>query len=386
MDKMYLKKFILSYNDICKLLNEFCNNPKYEHRLKKEPTLCYSSFGYPLNSYNIGTGTKHVVILSNTHGCEIVTSLFVLEFILTIILSDNLYYYFSKKYTFHFIPLLNPEGFIISSSQVYFNLKNLNNYEIEEISQKYLNAYNLDDKIALKNVKKEKLYKNILKTSCNLIDNTSMIKCVNNILINCNLDSRILPVWSANGLGYDPNSNSLHKFCEMKFLRSKWKCSKLRYNDIPVTIPSPMSYPGSKPLDNCCPENVFLYKYLTNLYFNLPKCNSKLIAIFSYHSTGGEIYGYPDKCISSKDNIKLHNLAMDTYSNETGYIKIDEELKYGVMDYYRAYFENVVSLTIELSKLNGNPIGPFSNLNEIFNEFCSNKKAILKTIESISKI
>lgn len=53
------------------------------------------------------------------------------------------------------------------------------------------------------------------------------------------------------------------------------------------------------------------------------------------------------------------------------------------MDYYRAYFENVVSLTIELSKLNGNPIGPFSDLDSLFNEFSNNKKAILKTIENL---
>lgn len=383
MDKIYLKKFILSYNDICNLLNEFCNNKKYECRLKKEPTLYYSHFGYPFNSYSIGTGSKHVVILANTHGCEIITSLFVLEFILTLILNDNVYYYFSKQYTFHFIPLLNPEGFIISSSQVYFNLKDLSQDEIQKISKMYLEAYNMDDKIASKNVKKAKLYKSILRTSCTLIENKNMIRSVNNILKNCNLNSKILPVWAANALGFDPNSNSLHKFCEMKSLRNDWKFSKLRYNDIPVTIPSPMSYPGRKPLDPCCPENVFLYKYLTNLFLGLPKYNSKLIAIFSYHSTGGEIYGYPDKCISSKNNIKLHDLAMDIYSSETGYTKIDEKLKYGVMDYYRAYFENVVSLTIELSKLNGNPIGPFSDLDSLFNEFSNNKKAILKTIENL---
>ena len=92
-----------------------------------------------------------------------------------------------------------------------------------------------------------------------------------------------------------------------------------------------------------------------------------------------------DKIIDrvSKNNIKLHDLAMDIYSSETGYTKIEEELKYGVMDYYRAYFENVVSLTIELSKLNGNPIGPFSDLDSLFNEFSNNKKAILKAIENL---
>ena len=116
-------------------------------------TNCYTTFNYPLNSYSLGKGKKHVLIISNTHGCEIVTPLFVLEFILTILLNDSLYNYLSKKYTFHFIPLLNPEGYIISSSQVYFNLKDLSYNEVEDISKTYLNAYNLDDKLAKINKK-----------------------------------------------------------------------------------------------------------------------------------------------------------------------------------------------------------------------------------------
>ena len=383
MDKIYLKKVILSYNDICNLLNNICNDEKYENRLKKEITTCYTTFNYPLNSYSLGKGRKHVLIISNTHGCEIVTPLFVLEFILTIILNDNLYSYLSQKYTFHFIPLLNPDGYIISSSQVYFNLKDLSCKEIEDISKTYLDAYNLDDKLAKENKKYEKLYKSVLRTSCNLIKNNNMIYSVNRILKNCNLDSKVLPIWSANGIGVDPNSNSIHRFCEMNILRNKWKYSRLRYNDIPVTCPSPMSYPGQKSLGKDSPENVFLYKYITNLYFNLPKQNEKLIAIFSYHSTGGEIYGYPDKCISSKENIQLHNKAMKIYSDITGYTPIDEDLKYGVMDFYRAYLNNTVSLTIELSKLNANPIGPFAKLDSLFEEFNNNKRAILSVIENI---
>ena len=144
MDKIYLKKVILSYNDICNLLNNICNDEKYENRLKKEITTCYTTFNYPLNSYSLGKGRKHVLIISNTHGCEIVTPLFVLEFILTIILNDNLYNYLSQKYTFHFIPLLNPDGYIISSSQVYFNLKEfhfLDHWKTIEVFKKQLLMY-----------------------------------------------------------------------------------------------------------------------------------------------------------------------------------------------------------------------------------------------------
>lgn len=383
MNEIYLNKIILSYNDICNLLNELCTNKNYKKRLRKELITFYTTFKYQINSYTLGNGKKHVVIFSNTHGCEIITSLFSLEFILTLILDDKLYNYFSKEYTFHFICILNPEGFIISSSQVYYNLKDLNNNEIEEFSKLYLEAYNLDDKIAMKNFKQEKLYKSVLKTSCDLINNNKMKQSINNILKNCNLNSTILPVWSANSMGIDPNSNSIHKFYEIVNLRKIWCYSKLRYNDIPVTIPSPMSYPGKKVFDKCCPENIFLYKYLTGLYFNLPIYDSKLIAVFSFHSTGGEIYGYPDKNITSSKNISLHKKAVNIYSNITGYTPINEDLKYGVMDFYRSYLENTVSLTIELSKLNGNPIGPLANIDNLFNEFIKNKKAIFDVITNI---
>ena len=111
--------------------------------------------------------------------------------------------------------------------------------------------------------------------------------------------------------------------------------------------------------------------------------DSKLIAVFSFHSTGGEIYGYPDKNITSSKNISLHKKAVNIYSNITGYTPINEDLKYGVMDFYRSYLENTVSLTIELSKLNGNPIGPLANIDNLFNEFIKNKKAIFDVITNI---
>lgn len=382
-NNIYLEKIVLSYQDVSLLLYELCNKKKYNYRLKKETVTHFSTFGYPITSYHLGSGKKHVILLATTHGCEIITTLFILEFILTLVLDDELYKEVSNEITFHFIPILNIEGYIISSSQVVQNLNKLSYSEIETISRKYLNAYNLDDMLAGENKIYEKTYKNILKTSCSYIPNNNLIKSVNRILKNCNLDSRVLPVWSANGLGIDPNSNSIHKFKEMVALRKSWKYAKLRYNDIPVTKPSPMSYPGLKPLSIDCPENIFLYQYITDLYTTLPKSNEKLISIFSFHSTGGLIFGYPDKCIASNKNVLLHNKAVDIYSSITNYTKIDEDLKFGVMDFYRAYLENVVSLTIELSKLNANPIGPFADINKLFKEFNNNKKAILTVIQNI---
>ena len=70
----------------------------------------------------------------------------------------------------------------------------------------------------------------------------------------------------------------------------------------------------------------------------------------------------------------------------TGYTKINEKLKYGVMDFYRVALDNVCSLTIELSKVNANPIGYLSNIDNFKDEIIANKKALIKTIDKVSNI
>ena len=72
---------------------------------------------------------------------------------------------------------------------------------------------------------------------------------------------------------------------------------------------------------------------------------------------------------------------MNIYSNITDYKIINEKLKYGVMDYYRMCLDNTICLTIELSKFNGNPIGPYSNLIKFKEDIKKNKEAIIETIK-----
>lgn len=196
------------------------------------------------------------------------------------------------------------------------------------------------------------------------------------------MSENILPIWASNGLGIDQNSNSIHKFENIKELRNNQKCAVKRYNIIPVTKPSPMSYPGEFTFDRSV-ENLSLYRFINKI-----ESNQSLDYIFSFHSSGGEIYGYPEK--KYDENEELYNKKiikykekMQIYSDITGYKIIDEKLKYGVMDYYRMYLDNTICLTIELSKLNGNPIGPYSNLEYFKEDIIKNKKAVIKAIENL---
>lgn len=377
MNKIFLKSYIFSYNGVCNYLNILYKNNK--ERIEK---ICIgkTSFGYDIDCYKIGKGKKHVLLFALTHGSEIVTTYFLLEFMTTLLKEASLKEIL-EKYTFHLIPILNVEGFIISSSVVSKNFLGKTLEEIESLSKRYLNIYNKDDENVKNGCHIFKNFYNVLDTSIFDISNFRLRESVGKIIKKCGLDSRVMTIWAANGCGVDPNSNSIHCFKEIKRLRRKQKVANLRYNDIPVTIPSPMSYPGECTFGNC-PENFYLYLYIKKLCrMNSLKIEDKFVAIFSYHSTGGQIYGLPNINFLSKEKLLLYRRGMDIYSKITGYEIMEDKYKFGVMDYYRECLDNVLSLTIELSKLNANPIGPFSNIELLNDEIIENKNAIIATLD-----
>lgn len=374
--KIHLKEYILSYEKVCNILNNLCD--KYNDKIEK---ICIgkTNFNYNINCYKIGSGKKDVLLIGATHSNEIVTTYFILEFMITLL---NEYYDLCDiliNYTFYFIPILNIDGYIITTSNIITNFKTFSKEEIESLARKYLSVYNNDDKIASTGIKKQKQFYNILKADLENIKDLNLRESVRCILNNTNLDESVLNVWSANGLGIDQNSNSIHRFCEMKALRRKQKYANLRYNDIPVTIESPMSFPGCFTFDRS-PENFYLYNYIMYLY---GRCNQKLIAIFSYHSTGGMLFSLPEKCCLSGKQMQKYIELFNLYSKITGYTIMEDEQKYGVMDYYRCALKDVYTFTVELSKLNANPIGPFANISDLEKEVNNNKEAVIKVIEQI---
>ena len=370
--KVFLKEYILSYEKIFALLNNLCNI--YYDKICTE-CIGKTNFDYSIKCYKIGCGNKQVLIIGATHSNEIVTTYFVLDFMINLLEEYEVLSSILKEYTFNFIPILNVDGYIITSSNIVTNFKRFTKEEIEKLSKKYLDVYNNDDKIASKNIKQEKAFYNVLKASIYNIKDIFLRKSVDNILKCSDLSEKVLSIWSSNGLGIDQNSNSIHKFCEIKQLRKKQKFANLRYNDIPVTVESPMSFPGCYTFDRS-PENYSLYKFIQ-------KHNKNLIAIFSYHSTGGMLFSLPEKgCISDtqfKNYIKLFNI----YSKVTGYEIMKDENKFGVMDYYRCCLKDIYTFTVELSKLNANPIGPFADIDSLEKEIIDNKNAVISVIENI---
>lgn len=375
---MFLNEYILSYESVISKLDKLCEN--YSNIISKKKPIGYTSFDYAIDHYAIGKGNKDVILMAVTHGCELVTITFLLEYVHTLVCENDRYTKYLDEYTFHIIPILNPEGYIISSSTVLHNTEGMNMNVLQNYSKKYVQLYEQDDANAEKNMKCEKLYKTLMTTSCEFISNVELRNNVDKILKECNLDNRVLPVWQTNGMGIDINANSIHEFENMKKQKNKSKYGKLRYNDIPVNIPSPNGFPGDKIFDRRCPENIALYNFVNSLY------SKKQLKLFiSYHSTGGEIYGYPDCHLVSQNQYKTIVDGLDYYSFYTKYTPINESVKYGVMDYYRTSLENTITLTVELSKFNGNPIGPFSNIAYLNKEFTDNINSIFYTLDRISK-
>ena len=121
-DKIYLDDYILTYEKACKYLINLTDKNYHNNRRFLVNTIGTTNFSFPINSYEIGSGKNHVVIVGTTHGCELLTTYFVIETMIELLMNEEVFEYFTKEYTLHFIPILNPEGFIISSSNVYKNI------------------------------------------------------------------------------------------------------------------------------------------------------------------------------------------------------------------------------------------------------------------------
>ncbi|KAF9923153.1 hypothetical protein FBU30_006755 [Linnemannia zychae] len=81
--------------------------------------------GRPQAGIRFGTGSKHVVFHGTQHAREWITTMTV-EYIITQLLNskDKKVAGYLKKYTFHIIPIMNPDGFVISQTTDRMHRKN----------------------------------------------------------------------------------------------------------------------------------------------------------------------------------------------------------------------------------------------------------------------
>lgn len=476
--------------DYIKVRNKLDNLTKNENLLKlgyNKKTLTTTEYNYPLDYIEIGHGKNELFLVAGTHSSEIIA----IDFIMQLLEQLPTFKDFDPNiFKLKIIPIQNPEGFDISSS----NLKIIPEHNFQEKSYEYylryrtdsiivnaLNALNnfinnlknnnniidatifltefkkfidinpswkkLEDKNSMPNIKifntliknipnttdfntlklelvntcnttlsklntnnlhdsflqlfinqlksgfdsdniwtmltnenQNKLYQQMFAQNNNIqnLQNPTLEKDINNIYKQYNHPQGSQISHDATGIGINLNANHpLNRGLEAI------KNNNIIYgpgvkNNIKNYFPGPLGTP-SKDVNNFtyAIENQALYQLLKDSYDK-----GNYLATILYHGTGGLIYYKPyEDLMTTQDYNEFYNYNQELaniYQQSTNYRILEESSTSGYGDLLRRTFPGV--LMVELSKMGGNPIGPYGDKNNIYNTMNDNFIAIQKIL------
>lgn len=360
---------ILDYNKCQKLMDSFNNTIITE----VSPIGYTSNEKLPIRHFILGNGSKQVVVAGSQHANEIITVTFVLN-LMSYLVKNNIVF---EDLTIHFIPILNPEGYVVISSAIKEKLgKNATDNEITKFCFDYYKAYREDTRNKESSIKQhQKLFEDINEKA---IKEYSILKdSVGEILIPHPKGSII--DWASNGSGIDLNSNTKENIKEPKTYNKS-----LAYNNLRVDIPSPIGHPGNNQSKNFTQEVEVI-----SLQQLLDKLKNNCTMFLNYHSVGGLIYQRPendDKFITSYNYILSKFYQENTIKNASKYdiVKGQSGKAISVNDQLRQKYPG--NILVELSPMGGNPIGPFGDPNNIKNTIESNIYSFIYTMSNLDKI
>lgn len=352
---------ILDYNEVNKILDNFNNTIIKEN----EPLNYTQNIKLPIRHFTLGNGNKHIVVTASWHSNEIITTSFVIE-LMQYLIKNN---YEFNNIKIHFIPILNPEGYLINTSAIKKKLQNENitKYCYEYYKNFKYDALNPNNKIKLHQLMFENIDYTCIDSKYSILRDK-----VQDILSNHPKGSII--DWASNGNGIDLNSNTINKFVKQNEYNKQ-----ATYNNIRLDIPSPIGYPGNNQDNNFTQE--IEIKSLINL---LESIKNNIYGYFNYHSIGGIIYNRPE---SNNNFITLYNYLLSKYYQEfTNYkvIRNKSNIITSVNDTLRIKY--LGNLLIELSPMMGNPIGVYGDINNYNNTVNNNIKSFIYTLSSIEEI
>ena len=353
-----------------------------------------------IKHYSIGIGLKHIVFLASFHGAEIISTEFLIYVMNYIVENEKEFIEILKEYTLDFIPMVNPEGYIITTSAIRTQIpRNMNIPDIEKICNTYRLLYKEDDDEAIKseitdNIK-SKRYQSMFKdaTYNDIPDKYKKIKNkMKEIYQKHKIPDGAIITWSANANGIDLNANTKYNKNITKIDKGEELYMPLRYSNICFSEPGPINCPYNKDKGfSQEKETTFISEFLEKLY----KSN-RLSAIFNYHSAGGLIDQRPSELEDDlKDrNINLKHKSLNNYmfaklyqsatfknlnnKDEKYVILKDSSIIRTLNGLYRVLYP--LDMLVELSELGGNPIGPYSSLENYNSIMKSNLEAIKKSI------
>lgn len=360
---------ILDYNKCQKLMDSFNNTIITE----VSPIGYTSNEKLPIRHFTLGNGSKQVVVAGSQHANEIITVTFVLN-LMSYLVKNNIVF---EDLTIHFIPMLNPEGYVVISSAIKERLgKNSTDSEKIKFCFDYYKAFR-NDTINRDNPFKQhqKIFEEINNNS---IKGYSILKdSVGEILIHHPKGSII--DWASNGNGIDLNANT-----KINIKKEGTLNKTIAYNNIRADIPSPIGHPGNNQSKNFTQEVEVI-----SLQQLLDKLKNSCTMFLNYHSVGGLIYQRPendDKFITSYNYILSKFYQENTIKNASKYdiVKGQSGRAISVNDQLRQKYPG--NILVELSPMVGNPIGPFGDPNNIKNTIESNIYSFIYTMSNLDKI
>ena len=377
---------ILDYEQVEQKLSEM----EKRELITKEADLGTSTYGLPIHHYTIGNGKKEIVVTGATHGSEIISTDFVLHLMEQ--LSNGTSRINLDEYKIHFVPMLNPEGYLISTSAIRQIIpREMPLEEAEKICKEYYEKSKQDDIEAAERVEQDRnpnhlrhfqeMFKDVSYT-CIPEKYAAIRESVRRILEkHSDIPKGILQVWSANANGIDPQANS-----EYNKVLTKIKNGEMRENDPSYVNDGRYAnmndaHPGAI---NCGfdPEKGFKLepeiKAITGLLSKLSE-KGTLHSYFNYHIVGGLIFQRPEvpteemgistntiwtRILENYTFSKFY--ARRTYKNATDkensrYIVLTKRGKITTSnDVLRIKYPR--DILVELSGMGGNPIGPYGDL------------------------
>lgn len=416
-------------------MNQIMDYEQAEQRLEKmvargginqEEDLGTTTYGLPIHHFTIGNGSKEIVVTGATHGCEIISADFVMNLMEKLSQGENVDGIDLNEYKIHFVPILNPEGYLISTSAIRQIIpRDMPSEEAEALCKEYYLRYRDDDSEAIqrnrKNAKlKEELARvqeegnveEILRIQREIeetlpdrdpehlkrfqemfkeIDYTcipekyaGIRERVRQILEKYpDIPKGTLQIWSANANGIDPQSNSKYNTDLIKILNGELRegdqvfKNNLRYSNINSIHPGPI---------NCGfdPERGFQTEpEIGAIASLLQKLSEKgtLHSYFNYHGTGGVLYQRPMNApeelgisLNEMWTRALDNFALSQFYSRRTYKNANDRANTRYRILTGKGSGKVTSsndlfrikyprdILVELSGMGGNPIGPYGDL------------------------
>lgn len=367
----------MNYQDVNDRIEKLMHDNESINEIKKERPLGYTEYGLPIQHYTMGNGPKHIVISGSYHAAEIITTIFVVRLMEDMAKDAE----FKKdEYTLDFIPIVNPEGYLITTSMQDLYLGD-NTTEEEKIleAKTYWASYRADATIPAK-VRNGELPETAMlekKSYQALFDNVNLeeylkdypkIKeSVLNIVQKNNYPVGVMAAWSANASGIDLSQNVPYNPAIKTLLEADGPVyNHLAYANTRKDIPGPVNTP-CRNLEHFTfeAENLAMLNFMEELN---AKKEEEIIAYFNYHSVMGKMYQRP---VKEDWLLKLYNIdyekkvienyvssrifrsgnAYDIIESEDPYSYINEflRLRYGI------------DIQVELSRMGSNPIGPLAD-------------------------